>query len=246
MQKNLEQTKDALTLGTNKRLNGKADRLGTDVEPYSYNVVVVGNTVKEHFRISAHPTSHLHGSWGLTPEQGANVPHSLTMPKVLLRPWPAGFAWSAPRLNSFPSHVTFVLCWWLSLSCTQADQCLSCGGGDGGGGAEAVTWEMQERGKNHWNYIVVTVQQAACHYSFNTELNFKRHALLEKAQFITHALLPLKVFQKLTVSILNNSGVTGCTFLTVSTVLEVFLSVSKTYYKPPRISATTHSHNAFI
>lgn len=51
-----------------------------------------------------------------------------------------------------------------------------------------------------------------------------------------------KVFQKLTLSILNNFGVIGYTILTVSIVLEGFLSVSKTYYKPPRVSATTHSH----
>lgn len=54
----------------------------------------------------------------------------------------------------------------------------------------------------------------------------------------------IKVFQKLTLSIVNNFGIIGCTILTASIVLEVFLLVSKTYYKPPRAIATTHSHAA--
>lgn len=127
--------KDALTLGAIKRLNGRAEGLGTDMGSYSHNAGVgMGNTVKEHLWISAHPTSHLPTWWlGTDPWIGSNVAHNLTMPKAPLRPWPAAFAWSAPRLNSFPSHgLSAVLVAPSKLHI--ADQCLS-----GRGGGRAAT-----------------------------------------------------------------------------------------------------------
>lgn len=54
----------------------------------------------------------------------------------------------------------------------------------------------------------------------------------------------LKVFQKHTLPILNNFGVTTCPVFTASTVLKAFLLASETYYKPPRAGTTTQGHTA--